>query len=90
MENLIQLGITEIEAKILDIILKHEKISGGNIISLTGLHRNVIYDSLKRLMEKSDCKIIDSGWSWSKNALFYFIIKKELNKKKIQQNIRSI
>jgi len=34
-------------------------------------------ETIRKGIEKEDFKIIDYGWNWDKDALFYFIIKKE-------------
>ncbi len=41
-------------------------------------------ETIRKGIEKEDFKIINYGWNWNKDAIFYFIIKKEkLSKMKI-------
>ncbi|MBU0627567.1 MAG: CCA tRNA nucleotidyltransferase [Nanoarchaeota archaeon] len=35
------------------------------------------FEYIKKIIEKHDFKVLNNGWDWNKNALFYFIIKKE-------------
>ena len=46
------LGLTQNEAKIYEVLIENNKLSTGEISSKSGIHRRNVYDSISRLSNK--------------------------------------
>jgi sugar-specific transcriptional regulator TrmB len=51
-QNLIALGLSKNEAITYLELCKLEQSTGGNLIKITGFHRNIVYDNLEKLINK--------------------------------------
>lgn len=51
-EDLVQLGFTSHEADIYLALIEIGKTGAGEVIKKTGLHRNIVYDTLEKLIAK--------------------------------------
>ena len=73
-----QLSLEDIKkkAKNDELALLEVKPQKGKI-DVVGSKLLKAFEFIKKALEKNEFKIIDCGWLWNKEALFYFIIKKE-------------
>lgn len=88
-QDLEKLGLNRNEARVYLGLLQLKKASAANLVKIVGVHRNIIYDNLEKLIEKGLVSFINEGGkkefiAENTNAIINFF---EVQKQKLDEDI---